>query len=343
MNRLILLLSLLGMSLKLGPIYFLTWDWLILSRLKLRLSRRSKGIFIFGVMSLVIFSVVAILNIEKLDIVEFLKSFANFYLFIIAWILVVNFQLTAKSFNNILKICSILLFTFCTLQVVTYKFLNIDYLFHVLDPISISTMEDVGRFEAVNLLGYIRPTGFYHEPSFAALIANVIFGFRKYHYKKNDYFAISTVFLSLSIVGFFTLILSIILFKKAKHQLIWFLLAMSIILVNIEFFRLEEILKPGTSGHERIGVISGTLIELGERYLAPIPLGNFTDIPNNSIQVALGYYSVLMPIFILTLVRQVHYPLLGVLFGILITNGAIFTLSGGLLVGIISWRASSYQ
>ena len=288
------------------------------------------------IMSLSLFSISGIFQIKNLDIAEFIASFLNFILFGISFLVVQN--LIKQSIDTILSIISRITLVLALFQVVLYVVFNNDIGFFLFDRLSISTATKVGRFEAVNLLGYIRPVAQYHEPSFLALVANLIFAHRLYFKNKFDFAAIAIIILSLSIVGLVTLILTVWLRSNTMYKLLLLFLFCELVYLYPDFLRLGEITRPGTSGHERIGVMLTTMIEVLNNSLVPIALGNWQTLPNNSLQVIIGYYSVLAIPVLFVLGYAVPLGLWGVLFGILFTNGAIFTFTGGFMLGLIATR-----
>ena len=44
----------------------------------------------------------------------------------------------------------------------------------LLDSVSISTATDISRFQAMNLLSYMRPISFYHEPSYLGIVLLIL-------------------------------------------------------------------------------------------------------------------------------------------------------------------------
>lgn len=328
--------ALFGLSLKLLPNFILTWDFTIVARLFYTHYLVPIKLIVFASLSYLLFLTSVFLNFSGVDLGEFLKSFVNFSLFVLALCTVYN--LKEQSFNFMFNHLSKVILGFSVLQVIGYIFYNSEFFFFLLNDISISTADDIGRFEAVNLLGYMRPFAQYHEPSYMALVANIILAMKLTHRKGFDWYCILAIVLSFSIVGFLTLLLTIFFYLRVNLRIIWAGVSLVCLVYFSSFFRFEEILKPGTSGHERIGVVLDTFDYLTLNNLVPMPLGNWEKLPNNSLQVIIGYYSVFSVFFMLFVLHEVRPRLYGALFGLMITNGALLTFTGGFLLGLLFWK-----
>lgn len=330
MKQFLAFIGMFGMSLRLSSLPFITWDWLLLfatANLKIK-----KNDFYFIFSSLSLFCIVGVLALGNYEELEYLKSLGNFIFFALAFLSVRHIR-TTTNIENPLRILSLVLFVFMSLQAFSYFYTGSTFLYFILDNISISTAEDIGRFEAVNLLGYMRPFGMYHEPSFAALIAIILIVHRYEEERIIDYFSIGSIILSISVTGYLSLLIFLMInFRLARYILLP--LAAINLVVLIEFLRLPEIFVPGTSGHERIGVLFLEFQNLFGRYFIPIPLGNFEKQPNNSLQVIIGYYSIFSPIAVSYMIYLSGFRRLPALFSLLFTNGAIFTVSGGVLLAL---------
>jgi hypothetical protein len=331
-RRFLIFISLFGSSFKLLPVVPVTWDFAAL------LNFKSGGVlrlhfFVFCACSILLFCLSALWSGQELNAVEFTKSLVNFLLFFLAAFFVANFEV--DQLNVPLATLSLVTLILNLFQIVSYLLFNSDQGFFLFEPLSISTATNVGRFEAANLLGYIRPYAQYYEPSFMALMANIILALRYYHYGRVDVFALISIILSLSIVGYLTLFVTITIWQRPIFRILCGAAFVLILIFFSSWFRLSEISVPGTSGYERVGVIIHTIDELIERHFVPIPLGNWEALPNNSLQVIIGYYSLFAFFTTSYLLLTIRVALWGCLFGVLMTNGAIFTFTGGLLYGLL--------
>ncbi|HAH53917.1 MAG TPA: hypothetical protein DCM02_01170, partial [Flavobacterium sp.] len=114
-----------------------------------------------------------VLFIFELDFLEFIKSFL---LVNIALLSIIGSKfyipniVTKINFRLILSIVVFMVVSFELVQVLEYSLIGTSFSWFLLDKYSISTAEDIGRFQAVNYLNYIRPVSFYHEPSYLGLV-----------------------------------------------------------------------------------------------------------------------------------------------------------------------------
>ena len=119
-----------------------------------------------------------LLFIQELDFIEFLKSFAlvNFSLlaFFSSKFYTPKF-ITGINFKNAFYWAIFIILFFELLQVLEYFILGTSFSWFIFDKFSISTADDVGRFQAVNFLSYMRPVSLFHEPSYLGLVLFSIF------------------------------------------------------------------------------------------------------------------------------------------------------------------------
>ena len=116
---------------------------------------------------------VLVLFIFELDFIEFLKSFLLVNIAILGFIgskFYVPKVIYNLNFKLILSIAVIVIVLFELIQVLEYSSIGTSFCWFLLDKYSISTAEDVGRFQAVNFLNYMRPVSLYHEPSYLGLV-----------------------------------------------------------------------------------------------------------------------------------------------------------------------------
>ena len=303
MKRVLLFMLILGQSLLLFPRSPLAYPHLSIANFGILKTKIEWSTLVLVSFAILYLFIVAIVQLNDLDIQEFLKSLINLILFFLALVSVLSLRRAIGNVKSLYISIARLAAIYTFAQVLLLLAFNSQFLYFFLDPISISTAEDIGRFEAVNLLGYFRPFGFYHEPSYLALVSNILF-IKIYSYEKTiSYSSIFCIVASLSIVGLLTLILSIFFISDAKKKVVTLAVTVMLLVVFSDFFRFAEILREGTSGYERVGVIYETIKSLSERNALPIALGNFEKLPNNSLQVIIGYFGLLAPliiIFILT-------------------------------------------
>ena len=322
-------LSLISFSIKIpflgitGPYFFSLFSIL-------RLKAISREYLLFWVFLIAYFLLVYIVNIFSADLLEFWKSLINIVLF------AATFSLVSYLFKNnqidykILRYISIGILIFAVIQVVALVWLKDDSYFFLLDPISISTAEDVGRFQAANLMWYMRPVSIYHEPSFFGLVSLVLFHVHYVRTNKFNYVNFLAIILSMSSTAIFFLFLYLawkqtLLIKIFSLALIGFLIT-----IFYSYTRLDEVFQPGTSGHERL---VRPILDLGMNYgrnFIAVPVGNLFPQTNNSLQLLFAYLGSASLLLIPLTLKA--YRILPVLLCILFTNGAFLTPDGAILL-----------
>ncbi len=286
---------------------------------------------------------------------EFTKSF-----FLTMWFLFVfglSFKVTAIKMNFFLvkrwvKVAVLLIVGFQFLQVLEQFLLGSYSSWFMLDKYSISTAVTAGRFEAAYLPGYMRPISFYHEPSYLAFVLLLLYAINAEQIKSKSIQIplVLGIFFTLSSVVLFFFIIYLILnrFKKDK-QLLWLFALFPLLVLLLAFFpeafRLNEIITPGTSGHERIMVPYDLTLKYLESYPFGLALGQSTVVFNNSLFLVILYVGVLFPFLLFVLFWSVfnrvqslvltlkYFTLLGCL---LFLSGALFTLEGAFFVFLIN-------
>ena len=255
--------------------------------------------------------VALMLQISNVNFIEYIKTFSLLILAILAFIGIKyaasNSIINLKSLSMVYKILISLTVIFASAQAFEFMFYRSENLFFILDDYSISTAEDAGRFQAVNLLSYYRPVSFYHEPSyFGSVVLMLLIGARSL---KIAYFwqitALLGVALSMSVtVYFFCLLFLLVELTVKVSRLVFGMIVTScfVILINLteitNVFRITEIFTAGTSGHERLVMPLVNIwndVNVNWAYFG-VPLGQFSIQPNNSLYVLIGYYSFLSPL-----------------------------------------------
>lgn len=254
--------------------------------------------------------IIFVLFILDLDLVEFIKSFllVNITLLSIIgskfytpkFVVEINFRL-------LLSIAVFIIVLFEVIQVFEYSFFGTSFSWFLLDKFSISTAEDVGRFQAVNFLTYMRPISLYHEPSYLGLVLfSVLIWGESLSFKIYlRLLVLLGIILSFSTTIYLFLIMYYIpkVYNNKYFKILFiFSILFFIVKYNIsifQFFRFSEIVTEGTSGYARIGapffeVIK--LIFLQSNYFG-IPFGQSPIMFDNSFFVIFSYYGILMPLF----------------------------------------------
>ena len=321
--------SLLTFSIKI-PFLLITGPYLLSLVGLLHLKGLTRNEIIWWLSLLAYFVVIYLFNIMTSDLLEFMKSFTNVLLFVSAFVLVAYFFKTDKISYRVLRYISLGILIFAIIQVLGLLFLNDDRFFHMLDPVSISTATDVGRFQASNLLWYVRPVSIYHEPSFFGLISLVLLHVNYVSVKRFSFINVIAILLSMSSTAIFFLMIYYV-WVSGKKMIVFASLASVILLITFsQYTRINEIYQPGTSGHERLIRPITDLALNYSRFIFAVPLGNLMPQTNNSLQLLFAYCGVfsglLLPLFFRV------YKFLPVILCILMTNGAFLTPDGAILL-----------
>ncbi|HAT75370.1 MAG TPA: hypothetical protein DCS19_00605, partial [Flavobacterium sp.] len=244
-----------------------------------------------------------VLFIFELDFLEFIKSFL---LVNIALLSIIGSKfyipniVTKINFRLILSIVVFMVVSFELVQVLEYSLIGTSFSWFLLDKYSISTAEDIGRFQAVNYLNYIRPVSFYHEPSYLGLVLfSILIWADSLKIKLIVKFvAIIGIILSFSTtIYLFTVLYYIPKLYNNKYFKVYFSLVIVFFIFKynvllFDFFRFGEITNEGTSGYSRIVAPFFQVIEIlfyKHNYFG-IPFGQSPIIFDNSIFVVFSYY-----------------------------------------------------
>lgn len=281
---------------------------------------------------------------------EFMKSF--FY-FTFTTIIFFDSQkrkifVTREEMKKFVSIALVIIISFELLQVIEGVVFSSNKLMFIFDPISISTAEDSGRFEAVNFLGYIRPFSFYHEPSYLGSVLFILLIIEKNIANRKFLIILATVgiVLTFSMLNYLFLLLYLAqeVYKKNKFLFVSIFLFLSIgwgysILI---FLRLNEIQLEGSSAWARLIL---PMLEIKREVIQNLAifgraLGNTTRIFDNSFFLIIAYFGVLTPVYFIYLIKYSSQIIRKkeVIFGIgnlLMLNGAIYTPESAFLLFIL--------
>lgn len=299
----------------------------------------------------------ALVNIGRLDVIEFIKSYLLTVFFLYCY--TTSFSILSKQiggicYHSLIFYSTTLIVGFEALQIIDQIYFDSTSLWFLFDGISISTADDIGRFEAVNYLGFFRPISFYHEPSYLAAVLFVLFVANDQQLKNKTvrYTLIVSIFFTLSItlLVFLIIYLLIELFDRQKKYFlillpIVFLMLIYMFLNFTFFFRFDEINTEGTSGWIRLILPMSETNKIINQSIFGIPLGQSKFIFDNSLFLIISTFGILTPILLSTLIIYIKNKLrsniltlkyLTVFFSILFLNGAIFTIEAAVLCLLIN-------
>ncbi|KIO54181.1 hypothetical protein [Flavobacterium hibernum] len=303
--------------------------------------------------------IVLVLFVFELDFIEFLKSFLLVNIALLA-ILSSKFHIPRAilqiNFKAIFSFAACIIVFYELIQVLEYNLMGTSFSWFFLDKYSISTAEDVGRFQAVNFLDYMRPISLYHEPSYLGLVlfSMLIWGDSVKIKLEVKLLIILGIILSFSTTIYLFMVLYYIpkLYNN-KYVKVFFCLFVVyfIIKYNItifEFFRFNEIATEGTSGYARIGAPFFQVIDIifYQHNFFGIPFGQSPIMFDNSFFVIFSYYGILTPLFYLLIFGSVfknvkeynklfdYFLIVG---ACLFVNGAFFTPETSFLIVITNY------
>jgi len=284
-------------------------------------------------------------QIWALDLVEFIKTFALFSFAILTFlnlkrIIIRNWSETSLQYT--VKFCTLITVGFALLQVSEFLLLNTTNYYKIFDSISISTAESADRFQAVNLLSYIRPISVYHEPSYYGSVMLLLFmcsNALRMHiiWKFITFFGIV---LSLSMTVYFFTILYIGYMLRDYKYIIAILLIVGYVFFTgseiLSLIRIDEISDEGTSGNERlVAPIYSIISEFTKVYTVfGRALGQTEKQLDNSFFVLFAYFGIFFPLLLYFIWRYIKIALkkrssqlVFIIFflNILFLNGAIIT------------------
>lgn len=298
---------------------------------------------------------VSLTQFSNTDYFEFLKSLIYFISFFLVFFnsQINNPTLGYNHLRSVIAISVLLIFGFEIIQVFEHVVLKSNSTLFLLSDFSISTAQNAGRFEAVNLLGYIRPLSFFHEPSYlGSTLLVLLLCLDNLEVPKSGklikVLCILGILFSISITNYIGLLIYFLWIKRKdrfsiilKYFLISFGLVSSSVLVS--FLRLDEILLRGSSAWARIILpIEAIEYEIFSNYaLFGRSLGNTSIIFDNSFFLIICYFGFLTPIFYYYVYKQSLPEIVAdksILLGLMVLfflNGAIFTPESSFLLSLI--------
>jgi hypothetical protein len=300
----------------------------------------------------------ALVNVSWINEIEFIKSFLLTAFFFFVYITSFDSRARILSYLDYGKALSWSAYIICgfqMLQLTEQLYFGTTSSWFWLDGISISTANDIGRFEAVNILGFFRPTSVFHEPSYLAAVAFVMLVICDRLIpasKKLRYILISSIIFSLSstILAILVFYLSLNILLRGRRFIYLGLPAILLLFMvsweyMLEIFRLGEMAHEGTSGYVRL--VEPLLITKSALLDNPfgIPLGQSEVVFNNSFFLFPLYFGVLTPCLAffwiamvcakITCAKQIVAYVLGFL-SLLLVNGAIFTMESSFLLLLLN-------
>lgn len=302
---------------------------------------------------------VLVLFIFQLDFIEFIKSFLLVNIAILGLIgskFYVPRAIYNLNFKLIFSIAVIVIVLFELIQVLEYSLIGTSFSWFLLDKYSISTAENVSRFQAANFLNYMRPVSLYHEPSYLGLVlfSILIWGNSlKINLYIKSLIIIGIIFSFSTTIYLFMVLYYLPKLYSNKYIKVFFCLFVVyfIIKYNIaifEFFRLNEIATEGTSGYARIGAPFFQVLDIlfYQNNFFGIPFGQSPIMFDNSFFVIFSYYGILTPLFYLLLFGSVFksikdynklYNYFLIVGACLFVNGAFFTPETSFLIVLTNY------
>lgn len=317
------------------------------------LLKNNKKVLIIYYSIIMYLLLIAILFIQKVDILEFIKSFMLTSVMLLVFLSSLFKQIHSAKFDlkKIISKIGIFIVFFEVMQIFEFLILGTSSTWFIFDKISISTATDIGRFQAVNLLSFMRPISFYHEPSYLGIVLLILL-ICAYELRVNKIYIIIYyigIILSFSTTALVFLFLYII--SKNINRIKNLVMLITILIILLAFFldkdtldnifRFSEILNAGTSGNERlIGPYEYLKNQLvNNHYFFGIPLGQSELVFNNSFYLLFLYFGVFtFPLllifmsFIIYKFKSNSFKYIVAFFSLLFLNGAIFTLESALLL-----------
>lgn len=322
-------------------------------------ARYSLTTLVFFMLTLVYVVFIYVFNVNQSDDLEFFKSFALFSYSYLFFILTLNVDKDMKKLIDIkiiLWLTALLLISFEMFQIFEQYFYGTYASWFWLDGLSISTATDVGRFEAINFKGYMRPVSFLYEPGFLGeiLLFLIVINDNNLKSKKLEFLLLMGLLLTLSALSI--LLCSIyyafkfLLTTKSRYVKYIYFLA---VIVGLFYFeriyylsRVDEIFTEGTSGYIRLTEPFLETIQLLLVNTFGIPLGQSELVFNNSIFLILIYFGLLTPFLFILLYLKLQkglvfgfslFQYIFVFISVLLVNGAIFTPESALLLGLLNY------
>lgn len=295
---------------------------------------------------------------------EYIKSYALYLYFLLFVFIGASVQIDYRFYRKLNKgiICFLFIVMGYGLLQAWLSFNGNHILYNVFGDYLIGGVSDVGRF--LSPFGYLRPTAFYYEPSFFALVVFSCFVCLALLNFKNLGKLLVLNFLAQVVIGStLALIMSVLLFlvlfvKVLRNRFLLFLSFFLLVVVSVFVIdtRIDEFYRPGTSGYYRLMVPLDFYLKNIHIYTFGLPLGHLPYPFDNSFVNILIYsgvlgfillFGVMTYVFRLILLRQSQRKFLFVLsiLAIAFFNGALFTpeVSFMIFLIIISYRDNGFE
>jgi len=300
----------------------------------------------------------AAINVLWIDVMHFFRSFLLTSVFIYCYISSFTIKSTfifKVDYRSFLIYSTVLIVGFELLQILEQFLLGSTDLWFLLDGLSISTADNIDRFEAVNFLGFSRPISFYHEPSYLGTVLLVLFAVNDIQVKsKLVYFTLLfSILLTLSSTAVLFLFMYVLTNFINQHQrssvliILFAILALIVMQVDlVSILRIDEIFVIGTSGWYRVMFPMEATIKVLEGSPFGIPLAQAEFIYDNSLFLIISYFGVLTPFLALGWIVFIKHKLKTMIFTIkyfvvffctLFLSGAIFTFESTVLCILLNF------
>jgi hypothetical protein len=360
-NNFLLSLGLVTLSLgifRIAEYSFSIANFIVLYLFFFYLKSNNKYVFAIYFFILTYLLLIAFLFFTNLNFIEYLKSFllTSVMLFVYISSLFKPIYYDRINPQRIIIYIGIFIVLFELIQILEYLILGSSNTWFILDNVSISTATDIGRFQAVNFLSFMRPISFYHEPSYLGIILLILLICAN-ELKVNKLFLFIFyigIIISFSTTALVFLILYIILlnFKSIKTFLMLFIVVILLFYFLLDnetldnIFRFNEIFNAGTSGNERL---IGPYDYLSDQFFNKhnyfgIPLGQSELVFNNSFYLLFLYFGIFTPLLLLILIifilkkfKKNAFKYLLAFFSLMFLSGALFTLESALILYLLNY------
>ena len=360
-NNFLLSLGLLTLSLgifRIAEYSFSIANFIVLYLFFFYLKSNNKYVFAIYFFILTYLLLIAFLFFTNLNFIEYLKSFllTSVMLFVYISSLFKPIYYDRINPQRIIIYIGIFIVLFELIQILEYLILGSSNTWFILDSLSISTATDIGRFQAVNFLSFMRPISFYHEPSYLGIILLILLICAN-ELKVNKLFLFIFyigIIISFSTTALVFLILYIILlnFKSIKTFLMLFIIVILLFYFLLDnetldnIFRFNEIFNAGTSGNERL---IGPYDYLSDQFFNKhnyfgIPLGQSDLVFNNSFYLFFLYFGIFTPLLLLIFIFFIFYKFkknsfkyLLAFFSLIFLSGSFFTLEYALILYFLNY------
>ncbi len=360
-NNILIGLGLLTLSMgvfRIAGYSFSIANFIVLFLFFFYLKSNNKYIFTIYFTILTYILIVAFLFFAKLDFIEYLKSLLLTSVMLFVYIS----SLYRPAYSDRINPQKIIIYTgyfivfFELIQILEFLLLGSSSTWFLFDKISISTATDIGRFQAVNFLSFMRPISFYHEPSYLGIILLILLICANELKVNKLYLVINYIgiIISFSTTALIFLILYIIIinFENLKNIILFFVVILLLVIFLLDnetldiVFRFSEIFNAGTSGNERLVGPYDYLIDqfFNKHNYFGIPLGQSELVFNNSFYLLFLYFGIFTPLLLLIFIvfifnkfKKNAFKYLLAFFSLMFLSGAIFTLEAALILYLLNY------